>query len=393
MSTFEPSADVIVVGLGAIGSAIAYQLARHGASVVGIDRYSPPHTHGSSHGATRITRLAIGEGDEYVPLVQRSHEIWRELEAATGQCLYRPTGGLIFGRGNGGEPHHGKTDFVRRTIDAALKFGIRHEVLDAAAIAARFPAFIVQGDERGYFEPEAGVLFPEACVRVQLDAARRHGARIRIDEEVLSIDAAAGSVRVRTSRGTILGGSVVVAAGPWLARLVGGAYAQRLRVLRQVLFWFETRSPALYDPGAFPIFIRAAKVGEEHVYGFPMIDGFPGVKVATEQETQTTDPDAIERNVSAAETDAMYRNNVAPRLREMTPTLVRAATCMYTTTPDSGFLFDRHPDHDTVRIVSACSGHAFKHSAGLGEAVAQCVLGRPGLDLSVFDSKRLEPAR
>jgi len=386
------SADVIVVGLGAIGSATAYQLASRGATVIGIDRYAPPHTMGSSHGATRITRLAIGEGIEYVPLVRRSHSIWRELERECGEPLYRATGGLIFGPTGSDALHHGKRDFVRRTIDAAVAHGIAHEVLGAAEIGARFPQFILEGDEIGYWEPEAGAVFPEACVRAQLDAARRRGATLLVEEEVLAIEAAPGGARVRTARASYVAAAVVVAAGPWLARLVGGVYAERLRVLRQVLLWFETSAPSLYAPGAFPIFIRAAGDGDEHLYGFPMVDDVAGVKVASEQETTTTDPDAVDRTVSAREADATYRGNVALRLRSIGPRVVRAATCLYTTSPDSGFVFDRHPEHDAIWIVSACSGHAFKHSAGLGEAIADRVLGRPGFDLSVFASRRFDVA-
>jgi len=391
-SAIDASADVIVVGLGAVGSATAYQLACRGAKVIGIDRYAPPHTMGSSHGATRITRLAIGEGMEYMPLVRRSHAIWRELEGECGEPLYRATGGLVFGPARSDALHHGKRDFVRRTIDAALAHGIAHAVLDAAEIGARFPAFVLAGDEIGYWEPEAGAVFPEACVRAQLDGARRRGATLRVDEEVLAIDAAPGGARVRTARATYAAASIVVAAGPWLARLVGGVYAERLRVLRQVLLWFETSTPSLYAPGSFPVFIRAAADGEEHLYGFPMVDDVHGVKVASEQETTTTDPDAVDRTVSAREAEATYRGNVALRLRGIGPRVVRAATCLYTTSPDSGFVFDRHPEHDAIWIVSACSGHAFKHSAGLGEAIAERVLGRPGFDLSVFASRRFDAA-
>ena len=391
-ASIDASADVIVVGLGAIGSATAYQLSCRGAKVIGIDRYAPPHAMGSSHGATRITRLAIGEGMEYVPLVRRSHAIWHELERECGEPLYRATGGLIFGPTRSDALHHGKRDFIRRTIDAAVAHGIAHEVLDAVEIGARFPQFVLAGDEIGYWEPEAGAVFPEACVRAQLDAARRRGATLRVDEEVLAIDAAPGGTRVRTARATYAAASVVVAAGPWLAHLVGGIYAERLRVLRQVLLWFETSTPSRYAPGSFPIFIRAAGAGEEHLYGFPMIDDVPGVKVASEQETSTTDPDAVDRAVSAREAETTYRDNVALRLRGIGPRVVRAATCLYTTSPDSGFVFDRHAEHDAIWIVSACSGHAFKHSAGLGEAIAERVLGRSGFDLSVFASRRFDAA-
>ena len=173
----QAARDVIVIGLGAFGSATAYQLARRGATVLGIDRHDPPHAFGSSHGTTRITRLAIGEGEAYVPFVRRSHAIWRELEETTGASLYQPTGGLVMGRPDAARSHLHKPDFVRRTIDAARRHRIAHELLDAAAIHARFPQFTVEDDVLGYYEPEAGVLRPEACIAAQLDQ-RAGSARV-----------------------------------------------------------------------------------------------------------------------------------------------------------------------------------------------------------------------
>ncbi|HEY0295445.1 MAG TPA: FAD-dependent oxidoreductase, partial [Bordetella sp.] len=180
-------ADVIVVGLGAFGSATVYQLARRGVSVIGIDQFQPPHDRGSSHGETRITRLAVGEGEAYVPLIRRSNEIWQALEAETGETLVHRVGGLIVGPRDGTISHHGKSDFVRRTIETAERFGIEHEVFDAQEFAYRYPQFMPRGDELVYAEPASGVLVPEACVQAQLDLARAHGAAIRFNEKVLSI--------------------------------------------------------------------------------------------------------------------------------------------------------------------------------------------------------------
>jgi sarcosine oxidase len=191
-------ADVIVIGLGAFGSAVACQLARRGAAVIGIDRFHPPHDLGSSHGATRITRLAVGEGAQYVPFVQRSHQIWRVLESELGQPLHLRTGGLIMGSGDGRAVHHGRPDFVQQTIDVAQRCGIAHEVLRAADIRDRYPQFLVRGDELAYCERDAGVLLPERCVAAQIESARAHGATLRLNEPVLSIRGAAGGVTVRT---------------------------------------------------------------------------------------------------------------------------------------------------------------------------------------------------
>jgi sarcosine oxidase len=166
------NADVIVIGLGAMGSATCYQLAKRGAKVIGIDKYSPPHTFGSTHGDTRITRLAIGEGEQFVPFAIRSHEIWRELESETGADLMTTTGGLIMSPASG-DPLHGSANFLQTTINAATKFGINHRVLSAAEIAAEFPQFELDGNEKGYFEDSAGFLRPERCVATQLSLAKK----------------------------------------------------------------------------------------------------------------------------------------------------------------------------------------------------------------------------
>ena len=178
--------DAIVVGLGALGAATLYQLSQRGARVLGIDQFAPPHDQGSSHGDSRITRLAVGEGDEYVPFVQRSHAIWRELEARTGKPLMTTTGGLVLAPQGRVAEHHGKPDFVRRTIACAQRFGIAHALLDAPAIRARFPQFALQGDELGYFEPEAGFVRPEEAIAAQLEAAVASGAVVPSDVAVAS---------------------------------------------------------------------------------------------------------------------------------------------------------------------------------------------------------------
>jgi sarcosine oxidase len=383
-------ADVIVIGLGAFGSATTYQLARRGVKVIGIDQFAPPHDRGSSHGATRITRLAVGEGELYVPLVKRSNEIWQELEGASGETLYLRTGGVIMGSSDGRVRHHGKPDFIKRTIDAARRFGISHEVLEASEIAARYPQFMLRGDELAYYERDAGVLKPEHCVLVQIEQARRHGATIRLNEKVVSIEGGPSGPLVRTECGSYLAAKVIVTAGPWVPGMVGEEYAAHLKVMRQVLYWFKTTEPALYAFPACPVFIWMHGSGDEdYMYGFPMVDGHGGVKVATEQYRRTTDPDGVERDVSDTERAHMFQRNVAGRLRSVTSECVHATACLYTVSTDSGFIVDRHPSLDDVTVVSACSGHGFKHSSGLGEALAKQALGEEGaIDLSPFSLAR-----
>jgi sarcosine oxidase len=383
------TADAIVVGLGAMGSASLYQLARRGARVVGIDRFAPPHDRGSSHGETRITRQAIGEGKEYVPLVLRSHEIWRELEAETGESLLFQVGGLLLGRQSVTAQHHGQADFIGRTIDAARHYRIDHEILKPAQVEERFPQFRLAGDEIGYYEPGAGFLRPERCVGVQLDRARALGATVRTGEAVLRIVPRAGEVEVVTERQSLTAARVIVTAGAWAPALLAGVFTKLLRVYRQVLCWFAPAAPATFAPGAFPIFIWIHGAGvSDYFYGFPLVS--EGVKLASEQFVETTEPDRVSRDVSTAEIADLFATHVRGRLAGVTDRSVRAETCLYTVAPGSRFVIDRHPDSERVVVASPCSGHGFKHSAAIGEALAELVLaGRSRLDLAPFALARL----
>jgi sarcosine oxidase len=222
--------DVIVVGLGAMGSAAVYQLAKRGVKVLGIDRYNPPHAYGSTHGETRITRLAIGEGLEYVPLVMRSHEIWREIESETNYELLVQCGGLIIAKRNGAGTHHGKHQFLKRTIAAAQQFDIEHETLTADEIKARFPQFNLEGDEEGYYERAAGFVMPERCVQAQLELAQQRGASVKTNERVLSYDVDSnGSITVKTDKRVYNAQRLIISAGSYINQ---GLSHKKLNFLR-----------------------------------------------------------------------------------------------------------------------------------------------------------------
>lgn len=250
--------DVAVIGLGAVGSATAYRLERASAKVVGIDRTPtpplPPHTMGSSHGESRVTRLAVGEGADYAPLLRRSREIWRELESETGEMLMLQTCGLIMGPSSGAANHHGRNDFVRRSIRVAHESGVVVEALDAAEITARFPQFRLKGDEIGCYEPTAGLLFPKRCIDVQLRLAAQHGATLHLGERVTDIRTMPGGVHVTTDRRILLVGGVVLTASPWVPTIAGDSLRSVTRVYRQTLHWFAADETA-FAPGRLPVFI------------------------------------------------------------------------------------------------------------------------------------------
>jgi len=383
--------EVIVIGLGAMGAATVYQLAKAGVDVVGIDRYHPPHTLGSSHGDTRITRLSVGEGAQYVPIVKRAQQLWRELEALSGESLFEQSGLLALTSSPDFDPDD-KSDFTLRTIGLAKAYGIEHEVLDAKQIRQRFPQFAhVRDDAIGYFEPGGGFVRPERCIEVQLRLAAQHGATLHTGETVTGISSDEHGVTVTTNLRTVKAGKLVFSAGNWAGGLLGEPFDRLLSVYRQMLFWFELEPGAGLE-GASPTFILTHGRGDNNInYGFPAQPGEGSLKIATAQYHTASQPDLLDRSVSAEQASAMYEQQVQGRIAGVTDKVLKSAVCAYTVTPDRHFIIDQHPTLKHTLVVSACSGHGFKHSAALGEAFAQwCTRGSTDLDLSSFNLKRFE---
>lgn len=341
---------------------------------------------GSSHGEKRVTRLAVAEGVALAPLVRRSHELWTELEEHSGESLFGRIGFLaVSSEGQRPSP----ADFVERTLAVAGAGCIRHELIDATEARRRYPWLNVSESDRDYFEPEGGYLRPEPCIAVQLRLAEAAGARIALDTRVGEIVPQRDHVEIRTDRGTITAGRVVVSAGAWAGRLLGPALSGLLRPTREILHWYAL------DPAAPPIGWAEAPVyiwsygpgPEEGFYGFPALDRT--VKLAHGEKTRRVDPDAFDRSSDETESRAFYARAIAGRLEGLRRDGSRRATCLYTVSPDNGFIIDSWPDSELVLVVSPCSGHGFKHSAAIGEAVAQQVLdGASRIDLSRFGLAR-----
>ena len=379
--------EALVIGLGAMGAATVYQLAKAGAKVAGIDRHHPPHTLGSSHGDTRITRLSVGEGAQYVPIVRRSHRIWRELETLSGEALFEQSGLLVLTSHADFDPSDAN-DFTLRTLGLAQTYGIAHEVLDATQIRQRFPQFAQVTDNAiGYYEPEGGFVRPERCIDVQLRLAEQHGATLYKGETVTDIRSDAHGVTVTTDQRTLQADKLVVSAGNWAGGLLGAPFDRLLSVYRQQLFWFATE-PDAQLVGASPTFILTHGQDQTN-YGFPALPGEGSLKVATAQYHTASTPETLDRSVSPAQAREMYEQQVQGRIAGLTAEVVKAAVCAYTVTPDHHFIIDEHPTLQHTLVVSPCSGHGFKHSAALGEAFAQwCMRGASELDLSSFSLKR-----
>ena len=378
--------DIIIVGLGAMGAAALYQASQRGARALGIDRFDPPHNMGSSHGDTRITRQAIGEGEMYMPFIQRANQIWAELEAKSGRRLFHQSGGLIIAPETGGAKFHAEGDFIAMSAHIASKFGIAHEILDAAQIAQRFPLLTPRDCDRAYYEPESGVLRPERCIQTQLEMALAEQADTRTSEAVLDYRADADGVTVRTDKDSYRADKLILCAGAWMSELLPSENRDELRVCRQVIHWYEADDLRAFDPAVFPFVIWIGEAPEDFWSVFPApADGVPGVKMVSEQYHSSEAVDAISRVVTPAEIADLHQRLTVQRLRGTSERSLRADVCMYTVTRDEHFIIDFHPDSRRVVMASPCSGHGFKHSAAIGETLVQMALdGGASFDVSGF---------
>jgi sarcosine oxidase len=373
---------IIVVGLGAMGSATALHLAKRGHRVLGFDRFTPPHAHGSSHGQTRMIRKAYWEDARYVPLLLRAYELWLQLEADADQSLLQITGGLMIGRADG--------DLVARSTGSAKQFALPHEVLSAAEIRRRYPAFRIDDDWVGLWEKDAGYLRSEACVELQLQQAALAGGELHFDEPVLEWHALpGGGVSVRTERETYEADRLVITAGPWAPQILRELNLP-LRVTRQVVFRFEpTSSIDLFRQDRMPVFIREMERGQPMLYGFPMTGpDAEGVKIGLHGSDEFCSPETVDREIRPAD-ERVIREKLAEALPLLAGRLIHAETCLYTMTPDEHFVIDRHPEFSQVMLAAGFSGHGFKFASVLGEALAELATdGKPAYDLELFSLQR-----
>jgi sarcosine oxidase len=367
--------DIIVVGLGVMGSATAWQLARRGQRVIGFDRYEPPHTIGSTHGSTRIIREAYFEDAAYVPFIRRAYELWEETERAAGERLFLQTGGLMVGLSDG--------EIVSGSLRSAREHGVRHELLTAGEIRSRFPGFAPRDDMVGVLEERAGILFPEAVVAAQLRLAADAGAALRMNERVVHWQLAGDGVVVATDSGREYeAGRIVLAAGPWMPELLALRRIP-LKCERQLMYWFTPSRN--FDPASYPI---ALWDDPEHCAFATFPDLGAGVKIAIHHAGEEADPETLDRTPRPADETA-----VRDLLRRYMPAangeLREASVCIYTNTPDEHFIIDYLEEDRRAVVVSPCSGHGFKFASAIGEAAA-CLAtdAEPPADISLFALRR-----
>ena len=377
------SVDVIVLGLGAMGSATAMCGAASGARIRAFDRFSPPHNYGSSHGRSRIFRQAYFEDVRYVPLLLRAYDLWRKLEADCGEPLLHRTGALVIGPGTG--------EVVARSAEIARRFELPHALLSAQEIRHRFPVFHVSDDTHALLEYNAGYLVPEVCIAQQLAMAARSGAQLHLEEPVLSWEAKPGNggVVVHTARGSYAAARLVITAGPWAPEILKQLQLP-LRVTRQVLYWFSPRgSMDSFRDDRLPVYLFEETGTEPLIYGFPLTGPeTEGVKVALHGTEEPCTPETVERALRP-EDEALIRRRLALAVPSLAGALLRAETCLYTMTPDQHFVIGAHPAHPAVTFAAGFSGHGFKFATVIGEIMSELALeGRTSHDISLFSPQR-----
>lgn len=368
--------DVIVVGLGAMGSATLFHLAERGVRVVGFDRFGPPHALGSTHGLSRIIRESYYEHPRYVPLVQRAYELWSDLERRSARRLFRQTGGLMIGNRDG--------VLVSGALRSAQEHELPHELLSAKTVHERFPAFEIPGDIVGFFEPRAGVLDPEGCVEAHLRLAAAAGAEVHPDEPVKQWSVTGGRVRVTTEQGEYDAARIALCAGAWTPDLLDEDDLS-LRVERQVMHWFAPARDAEHlNVARCPI--AMTEYAPDRIFYF-VPDSGDGVKAAIHHEGEITHPDRVRREVDLTEVEPV-RRLLAKYIPSANGVLRGSATCLYTDTIDGHFLLTPHRRYPEVLVVSACSGHGFKFASAIGEAAADLLMGLSRPDLAAFGRER-----
>jgi len=370
--------DVIILGLGAHGSSAAYHLSKNDVKVCGIDKFVPPHAFGSSHGQSRIIRQAYHESPMYVPLVKEAYTLWNELENISGKKLLLKTGGLILGNEN--------AMVIKGARLSAETHNVPYEYLNSKKIAKRFPALKPTENTVAVVEQSAGILFPEKCIKTNLELANKNGARLLFGEAVQSIKQKNNHVEIVTSKNIFQTEKLIVSVGAWLNDLLPELKLP-LNIKRQVLFWFRNENKQMQqfiEPEQLPIFIW--EYNSPHIfYGFPDLGN--GIKIAPHHEGQSIHPDLLSKEVYEDEIKQM--KNILDKYFNADTRFSSSDVCMYTNTPDEHFIIDYYPSHQNIIIASPCSGHGFKFSSAIGKILCDMALEKQlSFDISPFSINR-----
>ena len=356
--------DTIVIGVGGMGSATCYQLAKQGVNVLGLEQFDIPHTLGSSHGSTRIIRLAYYEDPSYVPLLRRAYQLWEEIEQLSGIQVFHKTGSIDVSAAD--------SIVFKGSLRSCIQHNIPHQVLSGKELNHRFPGYNVPDDFQAVYQPDGGFLLPDRATVAFVQEAQRLGAIIQAREKVIAWEATANGVKVTTNKGSYEAASLVFTSGAWNRELL--PVLENLAVPeRQVLAWLQPKEPALFTPDRFPVF--NIQLGEERYYGFPVysIPGFKFGKYHHLAEKGT--PESFDRNPNAEDERVLraFADKIFPKGNGPTMGL---QSCMFTNSPDEHFIIDTHPEFPQVSIAAGFSGHGYKFASVIGEIMADLAINR-----------------
>jgi len=358
-----------------MGASVSYNLASRGLRVLDLERFGVNHKFGSSHGKTRIIRLAYYEDPRYVPLLRRAFQSWRETEAKSGKRLLEITGGLMIAREDG--------ELVQGTLRSAKAHGLPFEVISAERVEDRFPAFTLGEEYSAVYEPNAGILFAEECVRALVGLGSEAGCEYRFSEQVKGWESGPEEVEVQTSSGIQVANKVVFCGGAWNGELLKGLVP--LQCERQVPLWFSSGGQDAFSPSRMPVFIMEEEAGVFY-YGTP--DVGHGVKVARTHGGEVSEPDHVRREVTERDITPV-RGFISRRMARLDGPPIASTTCIYSNTPDLNFAVGPHPADPRLVVMSACSGHGFKFASVMGEIAADLVTeGKTSFDISFLSPGR-----
>jgi sarcosine oxidase len=378
MSDSKKTFDVIVVGVGTMGAAACYQLARRGVSVLGLEQFDIPNAMGSAAGFSRMIRLAYFEHPDYVPLLRRSYELWEQLQTELGREVIKITGGIYVGPPG--------ASVLEGSLRSVRQYNISHELMDSQLMQKRFPQFRVPDDYRCLHDHQAGLVLPERAVAGYAELALRSGAELHGQEGVISWESSGSNVIVKTSKAQYSASKLLFCGGAWTEKLVGDM-GVRLTVTRQPLAWVWPKEPAQFELGKMPVWILEHRDGSNH-YGFPMLPDNPGFKLASHKRSAPTDADNLDRAVHASDEQAI-RGVLQDHIPAANGPLLSMRVCMYTNSPDNQFIIDHHPQYPNVTLACGFSGHGFKCASGIGEILSQLTLdGRTALPIKFLGLHR-----
>jgi len=376
--------DVVVIGLGIMGAATLFHLARLGVKALGVEARGPVHRDGSSHGDTRIFRRAYWEGDQYVPMLNRSYASWLDLANTSSEPIALRTGGLFIGTA--------PSSLVQGSLGTARRCGIDHEVLHGSEIARRFPAFNVVEDMQAVYEPDALMLFADNARLAYVSLAVDAGAEVSYGSQVKLLEQSPTSIRVAGDAWQVSCAAAVLTVGAWIGNFLATEIGSLVTPMRIPVYRFDLDPKAAHDHlvGRLPVFMIEDAHGNL-MYGLPKwreVKG--GLKIGFHnRQLSATAPDAPRRPPDDAERLELWQTikSLLPGVRSTG----EGVACVYTVSRDGSFLIRRSRDLPGVVYASACSGHGFKFAPAIGEALADLSVGRqPLLDLTAFDPCRFE---